>query len=86
MKMAATRKIAVKTEAKPKVETKTSAAKITAARKAAPVAVASTVASREDHFNRIQKEAYFLAEKDGFKGDPTKYWLAAEANVLRAGR
>lgn len=53
---------------------------------AANAPVVTTLASREGHFSRIQKEAYLLAEKDGFKGDPTKYWLAAEANVIRAER
>ncbi len=45
--------------------------------------VMSTLASREDFFVQIQKEAYYLAEKDGFAGDPISYWFAAEANVQR---
>lgn len=42
--------------------------------------------SREDHFNLIQKEAYFLAEKDGFAGDPLCYWIEAEVKVRVAVR
>ncbi len=45
--------------------------------------VMSTLASREDFFVQIQKEAYYLAEKDSFAGDPVSYWFAAEANVQR---
>ena len=93
-KTATTKKTATKKTAMKKAATETSAAKTTTekktARKAAGPAVkeASPVAkpemSREDRFNRIQKEAYFLAEKGGFAGDPLKYWLEAEVKVRRS--
>lgn len=70
-----------KAVAKGKSTTRTATAPV-----AATPSAADALASRESHFSRIQKEAYLLAEKDGFKGDPTRYWLAAEANVLRAER
>ncbi len=68
---------------------KTTTKKVASRTSKTPKSVAaaeSTLASRESHFKRIQQEAYFLAENDGFAGDPTAYWLAAEANVLRGSR
>ena len=38
-------------------------------------------ATAEDRYIKIQAEAYYLAEKDGFKRDAIEYWLAAEAEV-----
>lgn len=29
----------------------------------------------------VQTEAYFIAEKDGFRGDPATYWAKAEKAV-----
>lgn len=81
--MAVTKKSAATTIVKTKVIAKTPPVKKAAVKNEEKVIPAQ--ASREDHFNRIQKEAYFLAEKAGFKGDPSKYWLAAEANVRRTG-
>ncbi len=71
---------------KPSVAVTKAASKVTGtatSAKAAQPPVVSTLASREDYFVQIQKEAYFLAEKDDFTGDPATYWLAAEANVNR---
>jgi len=31
---------------------------------------------------QIEKEAYYIAEKDGFVADPLTYWTAAEVKVL----
>ncbi|MGQ9661617.1 MAG: DUF2934 domain-containing protein [Kiritimatiellia bacterium] len=39
--------------------------------------------SAEERFRQIQEAAYLLAEKDGFRQDPTVYWLAAEAEFLK---
>ena len=39
--------------------------------------------SAEERFRRIQEEAFNLAEKDGFKGHPDSYWLAAEEEIRR---
>ncbi|MBN1557423.1 MAG: DUF2934 domain-containing protein [Lentisphaerae bacterium] len=30
---------------------------------------------------KIQQEAYYCAEKDGFRKDPVAYWLEAEAEA-----
>jgi len=35
----------------------------------------------EERFKMIEAAAYYLAEKDGFRGDPTHYWLAAEKEI-----
>jgi hypothetical protein len=32
-------------------------------------------------YEKIQKEAYSRAEKDGFRKNPVEYWLAAEAEI-----
>lgn len=37
--------------------------------------------SAEDKFKLIEKEAFLLAEKDGFRGDPLHFWVAAEKMV-----
>lgn len=44
---------------------------------------ASEVEARrgENTFNKIQQEAYYLAERDGFRDDPVQYWLAAEVHL-----
>ena len=33
----------------------------------------------EERYLKIQANAYYLAEKDGFNRDSVEYWLAAEA-------
>jgi hypothetical protein len=38
--------------------------------------------TQEDIRSLIAREAYFLAEKDGFRGDPAAYWVEAEIQVL----
>ncbi len=52
----------------------------TAKKVGTPVSVTTKISAEERH-SMIQKEAYFLAEKDGFKDDPVKYWLKAEAVI-----
>jgi hypothetical protein len=39
---------------------------------------AKKIISAEEKFKLIEKEAFILAEKEGFRGDPLHYWLAAE--------
>jgi len=53
-----------------------------AAKKAekAPKAPAVTL-SPEERWEMIRTAAYFLAERDGFSGDPEGYWLAAERQL-----
>jgi hypothetical protein len=35
----------------------------------------------ERRYQKIQKEAYYRAEKDGFRKNPVEYWLAAEVEI-----
>lgn len=39
--------------------------------------------SPEERYQRIQREAYFLAEKNGFLGDASEYWTRAETLIDR---
>jgi hypothetical protein len=38
----------------------------------------------KDQYHSVQEKAYFLAEEDEFRGDPTHYWLEAQRQ-LEAG-
>jgi hypothetical protein len=82
-----------KTGAK-KTATQTPAAKKStpkaAPRKRAPVKKAAQTAtaarepvSSEVRYRMIQEAAYHLAERNGFHGDPTAYWIAAEAQIAK---
>ena len=33
-------------------------------------------------YKRMEELAYYLAEADGFRGDPLSYWLKAEKQVM----
>ena len=35
----------------------------------------------EEQYLKVQEEAYYRAEKDGFRQEAVEYWLAAEAEV-----
>ncbi|MCE9613567.1 MAG: DUF2934 domain-containing protein [Lentisphaerae bacterium] len=35
----------------------------------------------EQRFEMIQREAYLIAEKNGFRGDANGYWIAAEKHI-----
>lgn len=37
--------------------------------------------SPEERMKMIEQAAYYIAEKDGFKGDPHAYWVAAETQI-----
>jgi hypothetical protein len=50
------------------------------ARKAA-VRKTSPVASAEERYRMIQDAAYYLAEKNNFKGGVMGYWVAAEIEI-----
>lgn len=73
-----------KAAAKPKAATKattvkkttTTAKKPTTAKKSKSVA-----ASPEHHYRMVEIAAYYLAEKDGFSGNPVDYWIAAELQI-----
>jgi hypothetical protein len=37
--------------------------------------------NNKDRYDQIQERAYYIAEEDGFKGDPTHYWLEARKQL-----
>ncbi|MCX7628215.1 MAG: DUF2934 domain-containing protein [Methylophilaceae bacterium] len=39
--------------------------------------------SPEERYVWIQNRAYFIAEADGFRGDPKDYWAQAEVYITR---
>ena len=45
------------------------------------VATASIVVTPEQRQRLVEVSAYYLAEKNGFKGDGQQYWLQAEREV-----
>jgi hypothetical protein len=80
-KTAATKKPATtKTTA---AEKKPAAAKKTVAKKAAPKASKPNKISNEERYRMVEVAAYFLAERNGFKGNPVEYWTAAEAQIAQ---
>jgi len=50
-------------------------------RKRKAQAPATPPPSGDDRLQRIRETAYLLAEKDGFSGDPERYWAKAEQQV-----
>jgi hypothetical protein len=78
-----------KTPAAPKAAPKAPAKKTPvkpAAPKKAPVKKTSAkkaALSPEARYQRVQTEAYFIAEQHGFAGDDLKYWLLAEEKVAK---
>ena len=76
-KKAAVKKAPAKKKA---VAKKVPAKKKATARKKAPVKK-KTALSAEERYQRIQFEAYLMAEKNGFTGDASGYWSEAEKIV-----
>ena len=37
----------------------------------------------EERYNAVAEAAYYIAEKNEFAGDPSAYWLAAEAQIKK---
>ena len=78
-----------KAAAKPKTAAKAPAAKAPAAKKtttstkkpAAARKTKSTSTSPEQRYKMIEVAAFYLAEKDGFAGNPVDYWIAAELQI-----
>lgn len=58
-----------------------------AAKKAAPKAAAKATKpnkiSNEERYRMVEVAAYFLAERNGFKGSPVEYWTTAEAQIAK---
>lgn len=81
-----------KTAAAPKKATapKAAVAKKPLAVKAAPAAKKATAKvskpnkiSNEERYRMVEVAAYFLAERNGFKGSPVEYWTTAEAQIAK---
>ncbi len=72
-----------KAAAKPKTAAKTSAEKkpATSTRKPAAKKAKAAAVSPEHHYRMVEVAAYYLAEKDGFTGNPVDYWIAAELQI-----
>lgn len=83
---------ATKAAAKPKAaaakkETSTtkkaSAPKTTAAKKPAAKKTKAATSDLEQRYKLIEVAAYFIAEKNGFVGNPVDYWIAAELQISK---
>ena len=72
--------------AKPKAAAKPVAAKKAPAAKKPVAAKKSATASlsHEERYVRVQTAAYYLAEKEGFTGNPLEHWAAAEVQITRS--
>lgn len=73
-----------KAAAKPKAATKAPAAKKATTSTKKPAAerkTKSTSTSPEQRYKMIEVAAFYLAEKDGFAGNPVDYWIAAELQI-----
>ena len=70
-------KPAAKASAKPAAAKKAPAKTATAKR--APAKAGSL--SPEERYQWVATRAYFLAESNGFKGDPVAYWTEAEIQI-----
>lgn len=55
------------------------APKKTSARKSA--ASGKSQMSAEERYRMVEVAAYFLAERNNFKGNPVEYWTQAEAQI-----
>ncbi|MDP2246914.1 MAG: DUF2934 domain-containing protein [Nitrosomonadales bacterium] len=64
---------------KPVAEKKPAAAKKTAAAKAEK----PSKISNDERYRMVEVAAYFMAERNGFKGSPVEYWSAAEIQITK---
>ena len=61
---------------------KAAAAKPAAAKKAPTAKMAAAWnPGNEERYNMVQVAAFYLAERDGFAGNPVEYWTAAEIQI-----
>ncbi len=44
-------------------------------------AVGKAQLAPEEHYRMVQTAAYFIAERNGFQGYPSDYWLQAELEI-----
>ncbi|HQR50135.1 MAG TPA: DUF2934 domain-containing protein [Methylophilaceae bacterium] len=68
---------------KPAAPKKAAAPKAAAAKK--PAAAKKVVAARgaEERYRMVEVAAYYIAERNGFAGDPTVFWTEAEAQITK---
>jgi NH3-dependent NAD+ synthetase len=87
-KKATTTKAAAKpktTAAKKETTTskKAAVAKKPAAKKTTPRKAKTATGNLEERYRMIEVAAYYIAEKDGFAGNPVDYWIAAELKISK---
>lgn len=72
-----------KAAAKPKAAAPkaTTAKKTTTAKKPAAKKGKAVANDLEQRYRMIEVAAYYIAEKDGFAGNPVDYWIAAELQI-----
>jgi plasmid rolling circle replication initiator protein Rep len=70
------------TETKSKPSVKKAAVSEKTAKKAAPKTRTKKTANQE-RYELIQRTAYFIAEHNGFVGDPHAFWAEAEAQISK---
>ena len=91
-KKRATAKIASTVASKPKAAKSATAnkpaakkpvAKKTATAESKPASAEKTKAkpTPEERYRMVETAAYFIAERNGFQGDSTKHWVAAEIEI-----
>jgi hypothetical protein len=95
VKAAVTKKPAAKKTAAPAAKKDAPAKKAVLVKKAAPVKRAAAKKTEAvsgeafeksvlgDRFRMVQTAAYFIAERQGFGGNPVDHWLAAEIEISR---
>jgi 2-polyprenyl-3-methyl-5-hydroxy-6-metoxy-1,4-benzoquinol methylase len=74
------------TETKSKPSVKKAAVSETTAKKTAPktrTKKTTNVISNQERYELIQRTAYFIAEHNGFVGDPHAFWAEAEAQISK---
>lgn len=62
---------------------KASAPKTAAAKKPAAKKTKTATSDLEQRYRLIEVAAYYIAEKDGFAGNPVDYWIAAELQISK---
>ena len=75
------------TESKTKATSKKAVTSETTSKKATPKPRAKKVAiegSPQERYEAIEYAAYFIAERNGFVGDPLAFWAEAEAQIDNA--
>lgn len=60
---------------------KKSAAKKSTVTKAVTKTAKPAKISNEERYRMVEVAAYFMAERNNFKGSPVEYWSAAEAQI-----